>query len=33
MAPKRPELRTDTYIRYGTTSLFARLSIATGGVR
>jgi hypothetical protein len=32
MAPGVPERRTHTYVRNGTTSLFAALDIATGAV-
>jgi len=32
MLPARPELQTHTYVRHGTTSLFAALDVATGKV-
>jgi transposase len=32
MLPARPELQTHTYLRHGTTSLFAALDVATGKV-
>jgi transposase len=32
MAPGRPESRTHTYVRHGTTALFAALDVATGKV-
>jgi hypothetical protein len=32
MLPARPELQTHTYVRHGTTALFAALDVATGKV-
>ena len=32
MLPARPELQTHTYVRHGTTALFAALDVATGKI-